>query len=127
MIGNIRAFNDEIFRQKRAELGHAPIPNAISATAWQRMLDGNGSERPLVPYVGRERIKGFKPLLDENGEPVELFVDSSGFGQVGEPALTQDQFAEHALALTQQHGTLAWGVVTVGQFQAFVRAWKVRA
>ena len=44
----------------------------------------------------------------------EFFVDSSGFGQPGERALTYDQFAEKC-----KHG-YGYGITQAGQFQVYI-------
>lgn len=125
MIGNIRAYNAQIAREQRRRLGHLPVPLAVSLTAWREAE--TGVRLPSIPFLGRTTVKGFRPLLDDAGEPLEWFVDISGLGTVGEPALTRDQFIREAIAATEKHGTLAWGVTEVGQFQGYVRAWRVRA
>jgi len=71
-------------------------------------VDGvNMTSLPKVPFVGNEPIKGWH-------EVDSLFVDSSGFGQRGEMALTQGQFIEQIKA------GLAYGVTEAGQFQVHV-------
>lgn len=45
------------------------------------------------------------------------FVDSSGFGQPGEPALTVDQFID--LIEERREGT-GWGIVESGPFQVYI-------
>lgn len=73
-----------------------------------------------VPFVGRDRIKGFRSV----GE--EVFVDSSGMGAQGETALTMSQFIDHMLSETKKHGLLWWGITSAGQFQVYVKAWKYK-
>jgi hypothetical protein len=123
MIGNIAAFNEEILKERRRELGHLPLPACFSEAELRDAVelwesDERSGSLPRVPYVGRERIKGFR-LVGE-----EVFVDTSGWGAPDEPALTQGQFLKHMLEQTRKHGTLWWGLTTVGQFQGYVRAWK---
>ena len=62
---------------------------------------------PKIPFVGDEPIDGYHEIDS-------LFVDSSGFGQRGEMALTIDQFIEKIKA------GLAYGVTDAGQFQVYV-------
>ena len=62
---------------------------------------------PKIPFVGDEPIKGWREIDN-------LFVDSSGFGQRGEPALTQGQFIELIKA------GFGYGVTEAGQFQVRV-------
>lgn len=73
-----------------------------------------------IPYIGNMRPKGFKAV----GEP--LFVDSSGFGRVGEPALTVEQARQTMMQMLKEHGGLAWAVVSAGQFQVYVQAFKAK-
>ncbi len=119
MIGNIPAYNDEILRERRRALGHLPIPRAIAASV---VLAAKVLEdlHPTIQFIGRTRVKGFRPV----GEPA--FIDISGFGSRGEPALTLSQTLEHIKELTREHGTLAWGLTKVGQFQGYLQAWKVK-
>ena len=118
MIGNIRAYNDEILKARRRELGHLPIPEAVSETALRAAVENGDLSGIRIPYVGRERIKGFRLVTEE------LFVDTSGFGAPGEPALTMNQMLQQMLEETENHGTLWWGLTTVGQFQGYLRGWK---
>jgi hypothetical protein len=52
-----------------------------------------------------------------------VFVDSSGFGQVGEGALTYDEFVD----LVSVNPHCGWGIVEAGQFQVIIAAFKRRA
>lgn len=54
----------------------------------------------------------------------ELFVDSSGFGQEGEAALTSSQFERALAALIDKHGALTAKVTNAGQFQVYVGLFK---
>jgi hypothetical protein len=119
MIGDIRAFNEQVYRERRKALGHAPIPRSFSLTELRAIAEG--SARPPLPYVGRERVKGFR-LFGEL-----LFVDTSGFGSSSEPALTASALVAEMIRQTEEHGSaLAWGFVGIGQFQGFVRSWTIR-
>ena len=84
--------------------------------------------RPRIPSIGDYVPPGW----DEVGEP--LFVDSSGLGLPGEPALTQVQFMEqlqyeHEFGFTDDEiegetrryeGPFAYAVIEEGQFQVYV-------
>lgn len=62
--------------------------------------------------------------LSKDYEKVDsLFVDSSGFGQPGEPALTADQFKRRLEELYIKHGTLLIAIESVGEFQVHVGVW----
>ena len=80
-------------------------------TAKQPMLaKENGIDMtslPKIPFIGDKPIKGWRKIDS-------LFVDSSGLGQRGEPALTQGQFVKQIKA------GLAYGVTEAGQFQVRV-------
>ena len=72
------------------------------------MLATKDGERLFgVPFVGDKPIKGWR-------ETDNMFVDSSGFGKPGEPALTIEQFYKQIKA------GLAYGVTEAGQFQVHV-------
>lgn len=62
---------------------------------------------PQIPFVGDKPIKGWREIDS-------LFVDSSGCGQRGEPALTIGQFVEQIKA------GFGYGVTDAGQFQVHV-------
>ena len=74
---------------------------------WDAERDARG-----IPFLGSYVPQGWSP----EGEPI--MVDSSGFGEPGERALTQDQFVEHLKA----HPTLGWAIIESGQFQVWVQA-----
>lgn len=67
----------------------------------------DGQQLSDIPFVGSDPIKGWNEIDN-------LFVDSFGFGQIGEPALTTDQFFAKIKA------GLAYGVTEFGQFQVHV-------
>ena len=68
---------------------------------------------PQIPFVGDEPIKGWR-------EVDSLFVDSSGFGQRGEAALTVGQFIE------QIKIGFGYGVIEARQFQVYVGVFERR-
>ncbi len=80
------------------------------------------------PYVAKEDKQGdicnLIPDLSEGDvmkcytEVDEFFVDSSGFGQPGELALTKDQF------LSKVKKGLAYAITRIGQFQVYVTVYK---
>ena len=62
--------------------------------------------------------------VDEDHERVEtLFVDSSGFGSEGEPALTMRGFKVRLEELLNEHGPLLLAIEEQGQFQLYVAVW----
>lgn len=50
----------------------------------------------------------------------ELFVDSSGFGSPGEPALTIPAFTREVERLRKEDPGVGFGITDVGQFQVYV-------
>jgi len=60
-----------------------------------------------IPFVGNKSFKKWREIDN-------LFVDSSGFGRSGEPALTIDEFHKQIKA------GFAYGVTEAGQFQVNV-------
>ena len=96
-----------------------------------------------IPYIGDRGPKGWRrvnletwfpgPRSDYNGESLDhpgvyleaqgfgaFFVDKSGFGQRGEPALTLQEFA------TLIRPGFGYGVVEDGQFQCHVGVFERR-
>lgn len=66
--------------------------------------------------------------MDEEYDRVDsLFVDSSGMGSPGEPALTSDQFIVKMRKLLDEHGTIFLAIESQGQFQLYVGVWKEKA
>ncbi len=67
----------------------------------------DGENLTYIPFVGTKLFKKWRKIDD-------LFVDSSGFGQEGEPAMIVKEF------YSQVKAGLAYGVTEAGQFQVFV-------
>ena len=59
------------------------------------------------PNIGSYRPKGWRLVR-------ELFVDKSGFGQPGEPALTAEQF------LDEVKEGFGYAIIEEGQFQIYI-------
>ena len=87
---------------------------------------------PYVPY-DTDEVNGWSSFpfpfigsyLPEKWEKVDsLFCDSSGFGQPGEPALTQDQLKSKVRAYLALDGTYGFAVTEAGQFQCYVGVFK---
>ena len=81
-----------------------------------------GLEPRVATKDGDEDIR-YCPLLGDYTpegwvEIDELFVDSSGCGSPGEPALTHDQF------LAKVKRGLGYGIGDRGQFQCYIRVFK---
>ena len=76
-------------------------------------------QKTKIPFLGdacRDWDEGFERVAT-------LFVDSSGFGSPGEPALTQDAFVQELDRLVKEHGELLVAVEEQGQFQCYVAVW----
>ena len=90
--------------QKAAQLKQEPFvvwPEDIRK--WQ----AEGVRGFPFPYIGSYKSKGWRKVGTH-------FVDSSGFGAPGEPALTIEQFTK---SLTSGRG---YAVIEAGQFQVYV-------
>ena len=74
-----------------------------------------------IPFIGDRNPRGFHPLRDEDGQIVELFCDSSGWGSEGEPALTTRGFLEKVREFGPGH---AYAISEAGQFQVYVRVYR---
>ena len=84
--------------------------------------------KPLRLEVGAE-LKGI-PFLGDACADVKakrletLFVDTSGWGSPGEPALTLDQLKARLRELGAVHGALLVALEESGQFQGYLAVWK---
>ena len=62
---------------------------------------------------------------DWDSEPVETwFVDSSGFGGFGGPALIISEFIDALKKYVRENPTHGFGIIGVGQFQVHVGAFR---
>ena len=95
----------------RRSLAEGTLPVVIEQ---EDILDGaHHTMLRSVPFIGSRRPRGWK-LVEEH------FVDSSGFGAPGEPALTFDQFVR---VVAGQPG-FGWALTECGQFQVCVGQFK---
>lgn len=92
-------------RQKRAPMLCWPEDPALIRA---------GTMKRTIPFVGTYVAPGWSPVLDEDGEQVTYFVDSSGFGTRGEAALTLEEFAD------LMRPGLGYAVIEAGEFQVYV-------
>ncbi len=96
---------DGIERKRMAKrAARESVANHVEPGIWT----GNRAEM-RIPFIGDRVPRGWRRT---NKEP--LFVDTSGFGAPGEPALTQDQMFD---ALTIGKG---YALIEMGQFQGYV-------
>jgi len=56
------------------------------------------------PYLGDYIPEGYISLLDDEGDPVTLFCDSTGWSNGNEPALSIPQLKERLYRLLLSHG-----------------------
>ncbi len=73
------------------------------------------------PFLGPRCPRGWK-----RADKV-WFVDSSGFGREGEPALTIAQFKRELREWFEHHPACGFAVIEAGQFQVYVAAFERRA
>ncbi len=63
--------------------------------------------------------------LDEQFTRVDtLFIDTSGWGQDDEPALSMSQLGDRLRQLAEEHGPLLLAMVEHGQFQGSLGVWQ---
>jgi hypothetical protein len=93
-------------------------------------------DRFPFPFIGTHRPKGWRELVTSDGievrnawsggvvdsdEPITLFVDSSGFGDDNEAALSVRQFKSVLKEVVTASGklgkTVGFAIIEVGQFQ----------
>jgi hypothetical protein len=70
----------------------------------------------LIPFLGEFVHPNWERVPDED----PFFVDSSGFGQEGEPALTIREF------FSKLRAGDALGIVEAGQFQVYIARYQRR-
>ncbi len=78
-----------------------------------RMLDGDEEPLSFVPNIGSYAPPGFVELST-------FFVDSSGFGETGEAAMSILEFLNRAGRAVGAY----WAIVEVGQFQIYIAQFK---
>lgn len=71
------------------------------------------------PQLGDHKPKGWREIPE-----LEMFCDSSGFGQEGEPALTVEQFISRLHELVDENCCRGFGIGDVGQFQLYVKVYE---
>lgn len=73
---------------------------------------------------GAKDITGMEFASEDFEEVETLFCDSSGFGNSGERAMTQEQATNRTNDLIEEHGELYAGLTGIGQFQVYVSLYK---
>lgn len=74
----------------------------------------NGVRSFPFPFIGDYVPKGWDTVKDEEDQDVKYFVDSSGFGEDNEPALSLRRFVE------KLEPGFGYAVTEAGQFQVYV-------
>ena len=87
-------------------------------------IDRYGDEPIPFPNIGSYAPPGWEKAGDENGDIINLFVDSSGCGSPCEPALTLDQLKQKLHELQDSDETYGYAITEVGQFQLYITAFK---
>ena len=82
-------------------------------------IESFNAETPLVfvrdiPFLGDRTPRGYKKIE-------ELFVDSSGWGTDGEPALSVPQFIATLVKYQNERKPYAFSISEAGQFQVYIR------
>ena len=107
-LAEIKAANRRNSRAARRE-------EPFVITAEQRAILATGDLQGsgiYIPNLGDYVPRGWKQTVDK-----PYFVDTSGWGDPGEPALTHEQFAKALAKLPEGVGI---GLIEAGQFQAYV-------
>ena len=110
-LEQIRVENREA-AEKVKEEGIEPLE--MTATMIKRLQMGMIAELQEIPFVG-------DASFDDYEEEKEYFVDASGMGQVGEAALTVDQFID------KLESGLYYAITSIGQFQVFIQEYSKEA
>lgn len=107
------------------------------ATATQPIPLGSSKR---IPYTGSKKFALWEPAtledLDlpevlaqaDSESPIIFFVDTSGFGEKGEGALTQEELLNIIDQIEEKHsGQFGVGLSFFGEFQGWVTLYKKRA
>lgn len=87
-----------------------------------------------IPFLGKNDDEDDSPFVPDGWKRVDapeaprhmgctkgyLFVDASGMGSRGEPALTVDEFTDYVY----DHKDLGYGIVEAGQFQVVIATYE---
>lgn len=103
----IRDLSEQAAKRAKRE---RKLPMVFSETQRAMLADGEIGPVRCIPNLGDYRPKGWK-LVDEH------FVDSSGFGSAGEPAMTIGDFCK---LVAKHDADRGWGLTQEGQFQVYV-------
>lgn len=113
-LNTIVAVNNEIALKAAKEDKHPYVPlDPREVDGWLERM-----KIPL-PNLGYYEPPGWTELPD-----LRMFVDSSGWGAPGEPALTLEQFIGQAKAIVEEHPGMGFAIVEEGQFQVYVGVFR---
>lgn len=112
-LATIRAMSRKAAREAARDRKHPLIVEQEDVEDALRALDLGFSPGLSFPFLGDYVPPGWKRT---DREP--MFVDSSGFGQEGEPAMTIPAFVR---ALRPGYG---YAVIEAGQFQVYVAEYR---
>ncbi len=104
-LSAIQALSDEAAEAAAAE-------NLTPYVYWNTDEVDNQTQFPF-PFIGSYKPEGWVEI-DRH------FVDSSGFGQDDEWALSESQFINLIRTRVEDHPGVGWAVVEAGQFQVYV-------
>ena len=120
--------SSEAERHARKAKRNSKVPHFLSALG----DDAIRAECARIPFLGDyvpngyERVHVGETFGDNYGygtaDHAYLFVDSSGFGERGELAMTVSQFAE----FVQRHPGYGYGIIEAGQFQIVLGVYRRR-
>lgn len=77
-----------------------------------------------IPFLGNYSPMGWHRERDKDGDAISFFVDITGLGHPGEPALTMAQF------IAKMKPGFGYALIEQGQFQGYVgvfaRNWRAK-
>lgn len=94
-----------------SDVRHIPFLGDYTPAGWRRALWADLYEHPRTGWPWRE------------DEEATFMVDSSGFGDTGEPALTIAEFADFTMLRQRPQHSYGWAIRETGQFQIVVGAY----
>lgn len=108
-VGEIQRINREATKKASSKRERPRV-----YTESERTRLGSGELVGPIPFLADYLPTGWKVVnVDE-----DYFVDISGFGSPGEPAMTMQALARLIASKPADHG---WALVEHGQFQGYVR------
>jgi|SRR3989304_2485919 len=116
-LDQIRSLSDEQAKRASAKKREPYVP-------FSREEVENYPPFPF-PNIGSYKPLGWKEInYDEVGLDGPFFVDKSGFGARGEPALTAKDFKDTLLEFYDKLEGCGFAIIEEGQFQLYVGVFK---